>query len=327
LIKNNLIIKSNFFHQPSLSFPGFTKMMIAVGYTATESTNGANFIEIVDIETQMSCAPFPSLPIGIRGGFGGLVDNQVPWICSGSPGYNRCYLYKNAAWTQTGYFLTSRTHYVAVPNSPFGNPAHKFYVVGGPTGLTAEVFDGQSFSVVSPSLPLTFYQSCMVYLNATTVMLIGGMQGSSDRFYNNTYLMNSNFKVWQKGPPIITGRFGHGCGRIVQGINSEKYSTIIAGGIAPLYRSALVEILDDGATNWRSGPNLPKATMTAPMVDDQRGGVLYVGGDIGGFTNVIYRLRHAAANWEVVPSKIAIPRSWHSAFLVPDELTNCQPIN
>jgi len=72
----------------------------------------------------------------------------------------------------------------------------------------------------------------MVYLNASTVMLISGQQGS-DPFSVNTYLMNSNFNVWQKGPPINIGRSGHGCGRLVQGMASEKYSTIIAGGGYP----------------------------------------------------------------------------------------------
>ncbi len=105
--------------------------MIAVGYIATDTSFGTNSVEIIDIETQMSCAPFPSLPIGFRGGFGGLVDNKVPWFCSGYPSINQCHLYKNGGWTNTGYFLTSRAHYSVVPNSPFGNPAHKFYIVGG----------------------------------------------------------------------------------------------------------------------------------------------------------------------------------------------------
>ncbi len=83
-------------------------MMIAVGWTAADSTYGTNSIEIVEIEAKMSCAPFPSLPIGICGSFGGLVDNKVPWICSRYPSYNLCYLYKNGAWSQRGYFLTSR---------------------------------------------------------------------------------------------------------------------------------------------------------------------------------------------------------------------------
>jgi hypothetical protein len=62
------------------------------------------------------------------------------------------------------------------------------------------------------------------------------------------------------------------------------------------------------------------------MVDDQRGGVLFVGGDIAGYTNFIFHLQHIAAQWEAIPSKMATPRFWHSAFLVPDEVVDCQPI-
>jgi hypothetical protein len=34
----------------------------------------------------------------------------------------------------------------------------------------------------------------------------------------------------------------------------------------------------------------------------------------------------ATALWEAIPSKIATPRIFHSAFLVPDEVVDCQPI-
>jgi hypothetical protein len=63
------------------------------------------------------------------------------------------------------------------------------------------------------------------------------------------------------------------------------------------------------------------------MVEDQRGGVICVGGFIGDYSNaIIYRLRHIAAQWEAIPSKMATPRFWHSAFLVPDEVVDCQPV-
>jgi len=164
----------------------------------------------------------------------------------------------------------------------------------------------------------------MVYLNTTTVMLIAGSQGTTS-YSPKTYIMNSKFLTWQQGPSINVGRYGHGCARIVQGVASEKYSTIIAGGTNGALLNQ-VEILDDGASNWRYGPNLPVATSGAPLVEDQRGGVLYVGGDKGGYSNTIYRLRHAGAQWEALATTIATPKVWHSAFLVPDELVNCQPI-
>ena len=104
------------------------------------------------------------------------------------------------------------------------------------------------------------------------------------------------------------------------------FSTIIAGGNANGYRANQVELLDGGATSWRYGPALPYFTNGAPMVNDQRGGVVYVGGDVGGYNNLIYRLRHAKAQWETLPSTIATPRMWHAAFLVQEEVVKCQPI-
>ena len=298
--------------------------MIANGWTAAGPAAGTNSVEIIDIDAKMSCAAVPNLPVGFRGGAGGLFDQSVPWVCSGAPTTSQCFLYKNGVWIQTGTFISSRAHFTVVPNSPFGNPAHKFYVVAGNTPLTGEVFNGQAFSEIGPPVPFTFYVSCMVYLNATTVILIAGTQGSTS-YSPNTYLMNSNVMAWQQGPSLKVGRYGHGCGRIVQGAGSEKYSTIIAGGNNGAYLSQ-VEILDDGSASWRYGPSLPASTSGAPMVEDQRGGVLYVGGDKSGYSNIVYRLRHAYAQWEALATTIATPRVWHSAFLVPDELVNCQPI-
>ena len=210
-----------------------------------------------------------------------------------------------------------------VSRSSFGNPSHKFYVVSGSTSVTGEVFDGNEFSVVAPPVPVNFYVSCMVYLNPYTVMLIAGAQGSTTHS-PNTFIMNANLLVWQQGPTLNVGRYGHGCGRIVRGVAGEGYSTIIAGG----YNGGIlnqVEILDDGSMSWRYGPSLPTASYGAPMVEDQTGGVIYVGGYTGSYTNMIYRLRYAGAQWEALASKIATPRMWHSAFLVPIDLVNCQP--
>ena len=298
--------------------------MIANGYTDADQGNGANSVEIIDIETQMSCKAFPSVPVGFCRGAGGLFDQTVPWVCSGDPNTGQCYLYKNNAWIQTVSLAAPRIHFSVVYGSPFGNPAHKFYVVGGDTSPTGEVFDGNKFLVVAPPVPFSFYVSCMVYLNATTLMLIAGNQGATS-YSPNTYMMNSNVLAWQKGPTINVGRSGHGCGRIVQGIASDKYSTIIAGGTNGGTLNQ-VEILDDGATSWWYGPSLPFATFGAPMVEDQRGGILYVGGAKGVLSSIIYRLRHAGAQWETLASIITTPRVWHSAFLVPDELVSCQPI-
>ena len=304
--------------------------MIANGFTDADRSNGVNSVEILDIETKMTCDPFANVPLGFRGGAGGLIDQSVPLVCSGKPTQSsrRCFLYKNGAWGITGLLLSSRDDFSFVPNSPFGNTTHKFYVVGGDSSRTGEVFDGQTFQEAGPLLPYELYLSCLVYLNATTVMLIAGKRGFAPGGSSSTLLMNSKMSAWQQGPSINVARFAHGCGRIAQGAASDKYSTIIvAGKNGNLLKQ--VEFLDDGATSWRNGPDLPVATQGAPVVEDQRGGIIYVGGDRdipGPFSSIIYRLRHAGAQWETLASKITTPRVWHSAFLVPDELVSCQPI-
>ncbi len=74
-------------------------------------------------------------------------------------------------------------------------------MVGGANPLTVEVFDGNTWSTVSPSVPVIFYVSCMVYINSTTVLLIAGTQGSVT-FGTKTYYMNSKFSMWTEGPSI-----------------------------------------------------------------------------------------------------------------------------
>ena len=273
--------------------------MIANGFTVADRGIGTNSVEILDIETKMSCAAFPSVPVGFRGGGGGLFDQTVPRVCSGFHNVAQCYLYKNNAWNKTGSLSGQRLHFSVVSGSPFGNPAHKFYVVGGDIPLTGEVFDGDKFLVVAPPVPFYFYLSCMVYLNAATVMLIGGQQGSNP-VTSSTYIMNSKMSGWQQGPSINVARYSHGCGRIVQGVASEKFSTIIVGGNTGGALSKRVEFLDDGATSWRNGPDLQVPTQGAPIVKDQRGGIIFVGGDKGAYSNIIYRLRHAGAQLEIV---------------------------
>jgi hypothetical protein len=131
-------------------------------------------------------------------------------------------------------FSDYRSHFAGGPLSPFKDASHKFYVLGGPQPLTAEAFDGNTWTVVAPPLPFTIYVSCMVYLNSTAVMLISGVQGTqlTISYSTKTLTMNSEYKTWTEGPPINVPRYGHGCGRIVQSQKSTQFSTIIAGGVS-----------------------------------------------------------------------------------------------
>ena len=104
---------------------------------------------------------------------------------------------------------------------------------------------------------------------------------------------------------------------------------VVVGGYLQLGSSSdtsSVEILDDGAVAWRNGPSSPVTLSSAAMVPDDQGGVILIGGYSGGLLqvlNTLFRLRHAAAQWELMPQRLKTTRFLPLAFLIPDNITNC----
>jgi hypothetical protein len=67
--------------------------------------------------------------------------------------------------------------------------------------------------------------------------------------------------------------------------------------------------------------NVPKKS-TVKMI---LGGVIIIGGTSTGddYLDTIYRLAHAAAQWEQMPQKLKIKKRSFVAFLIHEEFTNC----
>ncbi len=89
-----------------------------------------------------------------------------------------------------------------------------------------------------------------------------------------------------------------------------------------------VEVLDDVTGTWRIGPSLPITITGASMIQDNKGGVILIGGysfQILKSLNTLYRLPHAAAQWELMPQRLRSTRTFLIAFLIPDNITNCTP--
>jgi hypothetical protein len=60
------------------------------------------------------------------------------------------------------------------------------------------------------------------------------------------------------------------------------------------------------------------------MVQDPEGGVILIGGYSGpGHLGILYHLSDSGSTWRVMKQFLKIARSYHSAILIPDELTNC----
>ena len=111
---------------------------------------------------------------------------------------------------------------------------------------------------IEPLLPVTVRAHCMVALNSTHVMAIGGVQNESN-FAKKTFILDIARSAWSEGPSLKTGRNGQSCIRIANDEFGQKFSTIVIGGIFTFdkpYGLTSTEVLDDGSNEWKKGPGL-----------------------------------------------------------------------
>jgi hypothetical protein len=208
-------------------------------------------------------------------------------------------------------------------------PDGNFLVTGGADGSgsilkSAEMLTEEGWESNIPSLPNTISCHCMVTVNSTTVMAIGGIINA---FYSGkTFYFTFGEESWTEGPELKNIRFFRSCGKIGRNKESQEMSIIVAGGWGGSYLSS-VEILDEGSNEWQRGPELPFGITESQMVEDQNGGVVLIGGRSSSVFNLdtLFHLPHGGqdAVWTKMEQKMKTGRNEHTAFLVPDNIVDC----
>jgi hypothetical protein len=177
-----------------------------------------------------------------------------------------------------------------------------------------------------PTLPVIINGHCLVTVNSTTVMVIGGWQNG--QYSGKTFYFTFGEESWTEGPELKNTRRSHSCGKIRRNNESQEMSIIVAGGyIGGSSRLSSVEILDEGSNEWQTGPELPFGIDLSQMVDDLNGGVVLIGGESSSVGNLdtLYQLSHGGqgAVWTKMEQKMKTGRSDHTAFLIPDNIVDC----
>ena len=307
------------------AFLGNFRILVVTGYILNSLRTSDS--EVIDIETSSTrtCEAFPHYPVSTGESSAVLLYNKVPFVCGGLFSNRTCNLYDQKTWQPTGALNDYRAISLMLPKSPFQNQAHLATIMGAKYSRTMEVFDGTSWSYIKPSMPVVMFAFCGVYINETTIFVMGGH--AQNGHLSSSYYMNSDYREWTPGPAMVDNRSGHSCGRILTSQYSKIFSTIVVGGNgAAAQILSSVEILDDGSNSWRKGPDLPIKVVAASFVEDPRGGIIIVGGHLGsGATGNIYRLKHAGpdAQWEKLPQQSSLMRFWTAAVMIPNELANC----
>ena len=194
--------------------------------------------------------------------------------------------------------------------------------------ISGEILTSQGWQQTPFKLPFNIAEHCMVRVNSTTFLLIGGAQ--KDPFIrtnfnsSKTFFVNMDSGNWIKGPELKIGRSGHVCATIRQ---DGKFSIIVAGGYNNMFGFYLssVEVLDEGATEWRKGPELPVKLYGAAIVEDVKRGLILIGGKSGEeeYLDALYQLKDTQSDWLKLQQKLKNGRAFATAVLVPDKITNC----
>jgi hypothetical protein len=207
----------------------------------------------------------------------------------------------------------------------------KLLVTGGYYGYdsylnSAEMLTEEGWERNIPSIPVPITSHCMVTVNSTTVMAIGGWQNRQARS-GKTFYLTIGEESWTEGPELKNRRADHSCGRIRRNKESQEMSIIVAGGWDGSSRLSSVVILDEDSNEWQTGPELPFGIGFSQMVEDQKGGVVLIGGlsSSGVSLDTLYQLPHGGqdAVWTKMEQKMKTGRRWHTAFMVPDNIVDC----
>jgi hypothetical protein len=304
-------------------FKGLSKLLICGGYAPDINT-----CEVINLASSSSiCKNPPNFPANFSGAIGGLGFKGNPILCGGVQDgayFNKCYSLENNVWVSSAS-MNSERYYAAAAQLEDG----KLLVTGGFDGSgsslnSAEMLTEEGWESNIPSLPVTIAYHCMVTVNSTTVIAIGGYQNGL--ISGKTFYFTIGEESWTKGPELKNKRAGHSCGNIRRNKESQDMSIIVAVGYAES-RFSSVEILDEGSDEWQTGPELPFGIIDSQMVEDQNGGVVLIGGESQSVSNLdtLYQLPHGFqdAVWTNMEQKMKTGRRQHTAFLVPDNLVDC----
>jgi len=285
-----------------------TKILVALG----DNGEYLNDVEIIDLAfTETVCQPlqnFPYINVASNGEIG--LDN-IPIICGGSRNDQACQMYTNGKW-EVGPTMNYERSEAAMVKS-----GHGLIVSGGYFNSytsTQEILTTSGWKEIV-SLPKPVAGHCIVNLNSTHIMSIGGYDNN---YFTDVNILNLNDEHWTIGPSLRKARFDHSCGKIMTEDGQE--AIIVIGGYDV---GNSVEVLMPGDNEWIEGPNLPISISEAQLVQDPSGGVVLIGGYSDKSLNTLYRLSSLKRGWELMTQKLKTARFEHTAFLIDDELTTC----
>ena len=260
---------------------------MATGYEKT--------VEVINLDPanpDLICDNLPEFPISISAGTGQLFNKNMPIICGGyyqGNDYSDCYAFQDQSWIKISSLNEGR-RYPASALVSLEQEKEVLMITGGfdlGTVLkSVESFDGTDWEQGQLSvLPRGVLEHCLVKINSTTLLLVGGAEfnGNSNpgstTHVSATYFYDVNENQWSPGPALNEARAGAGCG-ILNWMNpqtNQMEKIVVAAGGQNSLTTELLYVDRIGDYSWNMGPTLPTETGFPSMVEFQNS-VILIGG-------------------------------------------------
>ncbi len=302
-------------------FKGFSKLLICGRFDPYTDT-----CEVINLASSAStCKNPPKFPATVRSAIGGLGFKGKPILCGGNQNgsdSNKCFSLENNEWISSASMNSVRSSRSLIRSSAAAAQLQdgNILVTGsfddsGSYLNSAEMLTEEGWESNIPSLPVTISYHCMVTVNSTTLMAVGG--GQNGQYSGKTFHFIFGEESWTEGPELKNKRRWHSCGKIRRNKESQEMSIIAAGGYDGSSRLSSVEILDEGSNEWQTGPDLPFGIGYSQMVEDQNGGVVLIGGELSSVVSLdtLYQLPHGGqdAVWTKMEQKMKTGRLYHTS--------------
>ena len=287
------------------------KLLVTSGYQTFGFFKETQIIDL-DYNSQV-CQDGIPYPLEVYGAVGGLVGEK-PVVCGGLPENSDCYIL-DEKWTRITV-ISGRYHAASV------QLASGVWITGGnpgpnPPTKSSEIILEDGLSVLDGiDLPMPLTGHCIVAINSTTLMLIGGYDG--DTFRNDTYFLE--FGLWRKGPDLQIARDTHTCGIIQDTETFEEY-LVVAGGSTSYDTLDSVEVLSlKNGKEFFEGLRMPNSLARHNMVR-YNDSLLAIGGYDGGYySSAIYELKcQYVCSWTTKSQNLRYPMAGMVSIIVSDE--------
>lgn len=177
----------------------------------------------------------------------------------------------------------------------------------------------------SKNIPKYLFGHCMLLDDLGTVWVIGGCNDDTCYYADDVFYFDSTNMNWLNSQTLLNKRSHHTCSMILKNTQSQILTKIVVGGSNELGSTLdSVEIFDDQSNSWIYGPKLPMPITNAAMVNDAKFGIILIGGTSQSTIHeTFYYLGDSSSQWVMMPIKLKIARLNPTAFLIPDNITNC----